>query len=181
MANKKASKKSNSKIKKEKKKIENVGAKANDNIWNIFIVVCVIIIFLCSFYILAAYITNSKGETKQKDDESVSISYTNIIVGRILSMKEKKYLVVLFDKSDSDNSTSINNIISTYNDKKKHLAVYTVDMSDGLNKKFIGEESNSTPSKLSDIVINGPTLMKIKKGKVIEYIEGTENIENYLK
>ena len=180
MANKKK-KKTNNNIKNEKKKIENISEKTSDNVWHIFIVVCVIIIFLCSFYILAVRITNSKGETKKKGDGSVSISYSNTIVGRILSMKEKEYLVVLYDKDDSDNSTSISSAIGSYGDKKKHLTVYTVDMSDGLNKKYVGTESNTTPSKLSDIVINGPTLMKIRKGKVIEYVEGTENIENYLK
>ena len=53
-------------------------------------------------------------------------------------------------------------------------------MSEGLNKKYTGEESNSNPKKASDIVINGPTLIKVKNGKVIEYIEGTESISDYL-
>lgn len=168
-------------INKEKKKIEKIEPTNSDGLWHGFIVVCAIIIFICLFYILAVHITNKNGETtKKKDKSDVSISYSEIIVGRTLSMSDKEYLVVLYDKSNSDISQSINEYINKYNGKKKHLNVYSVDMSTGLNKKYNGDSSNTNPKKESEIVVNGPTLIKVKKGKVVDYIEGIDDISNYL-
>lgn len=179
---KKSSKsKTKSAIKKEKNKINNVGTENKDSIWYGFIVVCVIIIIICLFYILAVHITNNNGETNKKTNtDDVNISYSEIIVGRTLSMNDKEYLVLLYNKNDSDISNNINESVSKYNEKEKHLNIYYVDMSSGLNKKYSGSESNVNPKKESEIVINGPTLMKVKNSKVTEYIEGIDNITDYL-
>ena len=53
-------------------------------------------------------------------------------------------------------------------------------MSNGLNKSYSGEESNKNPTKASDIVINGPTLIKFSGNEVVDYIEGVDNIKSYL-
>ena len=53
-------------------------------------------------------------------------------------------------------------------------------MSNGLNKKYSGDESNTNPASASEIIINGPTLIKFSGGSVAEYIEGIDGIKDIL-
>ncbi len=42
------------------------------------------------------------------------------------------------------------------------------------------EETNKAPSNVDELRINGPTIIKISKGNVVEYIEGLEAVKDYL-
>lgn len=168
-------------LEKEKKKIDNISTESSGSIYKVFVLVCVIIIFLCVFYILAVHITNDKGETtSKKKSEEVSIVYDEIILGRVLSMKDKDYLVILYDKSNSDLNQDISDSVSKYKENNKKAKIYYVDMSEGLNKSYVGDSSNTNPKKASDIVINGPTLIRVKNEKVVDYIESVDSIKEYL-
>ena len=50
-----------------------------------------------------------------------------------------------------------------------------------MNKNYLSEEGNSSASSVSELKINGVTLIKIEEGKNIEYVEGSSNVETYLK
>ena len=54
-------------------------------------------------------------------------------------------------------------------------------MSKGGNSKFASEKSNKKAKNASELKINGKTLIKIYNGKIKDYIEGSSNIEKYLK
>ena len=49
-----------------------------------------------------------------------------------------------------------------------------------MNKQIISETSNKNATKSDELQINGTTLIEIKEGKIINYIEGYENITNYI-
>ena len=49
------------------------------------------------------------------------------------------------------------------------------------NAKYAGEKSNKKATKPSELQINGITLIKIKNGRIVDYIEGSDKIEEYLK
>ena len=66
-------------------------------------------------------------------------------------------------------SSKITNYI--YSTDESKVKLYTVDMSNALNKTYVAEESNTKPEKASDIAIKGTTLMIVEKGKVIDYID----------
>ena len=50
-----------------------------------------------------------------------------------------------------------------------------------MNKDYISEKGNSSASTVGELKINGVTLIKIEEGKNVEYIEGSSNVETYLK
>ena len=83
-----------------------------------------------------------------------------------------------------ENNSSIkvtNELISNYRAKDDGLSIYYVDMNDGLNKSHsTTEESNKNPNTVEDLSINGPTLIKVQAGKVINYIEGESEIRAIL-
>lgn len=190
MANKKNS--SNEKSKKNKTAVVSKRSKVStsnsfdSDIWNKMIIVCVIIIFLALFYLLTLYITskNSSDSTSGKSTTNVSddasISYDEILVGRSFSIDSGEYLVIYYDKSDDNISSDYSELVSNYSAKDDHLNIYTVDMSNGLNKKYASDDSNDEPTKASELAISGPTLIRFTDGEVAEYLEGLDDISDYL-
>ena len=174
------------KLKQERKKINNVSVTDSD-IWSKVIIVCVIICVFCAFYFLTVFIskddsssTNSNSSNK-KTTETTNISYDEILLGRSFSMEDGEYLVLYYDKDKSDLSSEMSSALSTYNNKDSHLNVYTVDMSDALNSSFTSDEANHDATDASEMKISGPTLIKFNNNKIDDYIEGKEEITEYLK
>lgn len=174
------------KLKQERKKINNVSVTDSD-IWSKVIIVCVIICVFFAFYFLTVFIskddsssTNSNSSNK-KTTETTNISYDEILLGRSFSMEDGEYLVLYYDKDNSDLSSEMSSALSTYNNKDSHLNVYTVDMSDALNSSFTSDKANHDAKDASEMKISGPTLIKFNNNKIDDYIEGKEKITDYLK
>ena len=151
----------------------------SDNTLNKIIIGLMVICILGLFYLLTVYITNKntdKPDTEEKTESSVSFNYDEILVGKAFSMSDSDYVVVLYDPSIS----AVAEAVSTYKGSEDHLPIYTVDMTNTFNKKYVSEESNTTPSKASELSINGPTLLRITNNSLVDYIEGEEEINNYL-
>lgn len=185
-------------LKNERKKIDSIGTIDSD-IFGKIIMVCIVICVFCAFYFLTVFISkdnsnsssnsnnlssnssnSSSTSSSSSSSSNASISYDNIIIGRSFSMDEAAYLVLYYDGSNSDLSSTVGTLVSTYKNKDSHLPIYKVDMSDGLNKNYTSEESNTNPSSVEDLHINGITLIKFVDNKVDEYIEGQDSISDYL-
>lgn len=182
-------------LKNERKKIDSVGMFDSD-ISGKIIMVCVIICVFCAFYFLTVFIskdnsssstnssnntsTSSSNNSSSSSSSSTSISYDNIVIGRSFSMDDSTYLVIYYDSSDTELSSTMSSLISSYKSKDSHLPIYRVDMSDGLNKNYVSDDANTNPSSVDDMRINGPTLIKFVDNSVDEYVEGKDSISDYL-
>ncbi len=194
-------------LKNERKKIDSVGMIDSD-ISGKIIMICIVICVFCAFYFLTVFISkdNNNSSSNSSNSSSISsssssssnssnssstssssssssnasISYDNIIIGRSFSMDDDAYLVLYYDGSNSDLSSTVGTLVSTYKNKDSYLPIYKVDMSDGLNKNYTSEESNTNPRSVEDLHINGITLIKFVDNKVDEYIEGQDSISDYL-
>lgn len=171
---------------KNKKEMIKVNSKIDSSILNKFYAVIGIICFLAFFYLLTLYITtkNSEDTTSNNDSNTnteATISYEDIMVGRSFSMSDGEYLVLYYDKTDSDISSTYSNLVDTYSQDTDHLNIYTVNMGNSFNSSYTTtDDSNKTPASVSDLKINGPTLIKVSEGTAVEYIEGEEAITDYL-
>lgn len=175
--------KKNTKEKNNAKKIENSGSFETDFYKILYIVLGVVCVF-CLFYLLTVFITNKNSDSSnKKDEDEVSISLDSTIVGRSLSMSEEKYYVLYYETKNEEVADKYNPIVSSYNYKNDegHIKLYTVDMSDAINKSYASTESNSAPKVESEIKINGTTLILVEKGNVVDYIEDQNRIEELLK
>lgn len=163
------------------KEIENE-IEATDDLFKKFTTVVCVIIFIGLFYLLAVHITNKNSTTSYtKNTGTTYIDYEEILLGSTFNRKPSEYIVVYYDKSNEEEYTTIYDKITEYSSKDDSLAIYSVDMSNQFNKEYAtDEESNKTPSDASELKINGTTLIKISKGKVVEYIEGTNSVSDYL-
>lgn len=173
-------KKKQSKKKVEEKKIETVETKKSlvDSLFIVFYIV----MFFVAFYLLTLYITHKHSDTSDNNVvQETQVSYDEIMLGRSLSMKDKDYLVIFYDSGNSDVSGTCSDAVNQYrNTNTKSL--YFVDMGNGFNSSYVSEgESNKNPASASELSINGPTVIHVSKGAVIEYIEGLDEVVEYLK
>ena len=189
MANKKNNKskktKSNIKvvrkpIKKETKKIEN--NKLDGEILSFIKIalgvgVVVLIVFGATMLMNKLGVFD-EGYTKPEKGEII-ISYEDATVGTIFNRPDAKYYVIFDDFTENPNQY-LTSILFRYSNEEETLPIYKVDMSNGFNTKYAGEQGNPSAQKVEDIKINGVTLIKIVNGKNVKYIEGTTNIENEL-
>ena len=147
------------------------------------IVLCVLI-FLGLFYLLAIHITNKNANidpNENNNTNNTNDNYSEILLGSTFNRSESEYLVLYYDKNNTDISSTLSTSSLDYTAKDDNLTLYTVDMSNMYNKSYnTEEEPNRAPSNVDELRINGPTLIKISKGSVVEYIEGLEAIKDYL-
>ena len=135
-----------------------------------------VLLFILAFYALTLYITNkNKDNDEEEKEKTVEISKDKIVVGRSLSMGKNDYYVIFYDYVYEN---SLEEMASNY---KGELPIYKVNMSLGFNRQYATlEESNKNPTKASEFKINGPTLIKVSNKKVVEYVEGEDNIRTIL-
>lgn len=167
---------------KEKKKNNKMEETSNQyNVKSIIVlIVCVLVVFL-GFYLFTLHMTKkSDTSTEEETNDEVSISYDTILLGQSLSMSDDSYYVLFYDFSDDGTSSIYENLFTNYKSKDE-ISIYRVDMSSGFNKSYLNEEeSNSSPSSISEFSIKGATLMKIENHEVVDYVEGEGNITNLL-
>ncbi len=153
-------------------------------VWGKIIIVLIVFVVLGLFYLLTLYITGKENDTDSNTDNNTastaSISYDDIVLGKSFSMSEDEYLVIYYDKSDDEVSSTYSELVSNYNGKEDSLKVYTVDMSSAFNKgKATDGDSNRNPSNASELAIHGPTLIHFSNHAVSEYYEGESEITEY--
>lgn len=142
-----------------------------------FIVLLVVIaIILVGFWITK--LANKKN-SQDITYASGNIATDKVIVGTMLS-RGGEYYVLCYDTSKNDA-----NIYVTYGENyknKKALDLYYLDLSSEFNRKYyVDEDSNKEAKKIDELKITDGTLIRIKDGKIVEYIEGIQDISTKLK
>ena len=162
---------------KKNETVEEESLKLQDRI---FVVFCILMFFL-AFYLLTLYITHKNSDTKENDTtEETSFSYDEIIFGRSLSMDQKEYMVIFYDNNNEEVASSCRELVSNYRSNHSD-SLYFVDMGIAFNSQYVTEEeTNKSPESIQDLRINGPTVIKVVDKKVVEYVEGLDNVTNYL-
>ncbi len=123
--------------------------------------------------ILIYGITVIVNKTYVLKDES-KYDMTQILAGQTFSKLDEEYYVVFYNFNEQKDITTN---IESVTDK----AIYKVDLSLGNNKYVISDTGNNTAMTANDLKINGPTIIKISNGSNIEYVEGLDSVNNYLK
>lgn len=118
-------------------------------------------------------------DSSKKDDNSnstaVSINYSILDVGMMFNRPYDEYYILAYDPDSLDASLYASMLNKVDSKKGK---VYFLDLSNGLNKPYVKDESNAKATKASEVAIKGPTMIKISKGKISKYLESYEEIED---
>lgn len=187
--NKKKDKNANKRVSIENKK--SMLSDDTNEIFN-FIKILVVIVFLVVIVWLVASLMNKENSNDKLDgtddkDVIVSIQNDKILASSIFNKKDKTYYVFVYDASkDNDWAEYYERLFLDYDvieDKDKE-PMFWVDLNDPLNASIVVEDKkdqNTKPSKYENLRVYGPTLIKIKKGKLDKYYTGDDAIDKLIK
>lgn len=148
------------------------------------IIIGLAVIILVTYLILGIFVTKEISFSNKSEVEAeVQINYSKILASDIFEQKPSDYYVIVYDFSSSD-SDLINYTLST---TLLVTPYYYVNSIDEFNAKFIIKDedledviSNPSANSYSELKISGPTLIKISNGENVGYVEGTDEIIEYL-
>lgn len=181
-------KETKSKLKKEqnlkkttkgKEVMKRIETNASQESKKMIIILAVLIVILVIFYLIAAIVT---GKIDLNKNEEPEIQYSEILAGSTFKQNDTEYVVLYYDFTN-ENASDYTSLVSTFTNNESNPTLYTVDLSRKFNSAYIktDEESvNKNPTKATDLKLTNPTLIKIKDQKVIDYIEGYDQIKNYM-
>ena len=150
----------------------------------------IIIIVVISILISAIYgITEALNKDKAPEETIVAgkVNYDKISIGTLFNRKLKEYYVLIYN-SDADDAVLYSTITSKYNANKEKdgfIKLYYCDLSNSLNNKYydVNEDGKSNPkaTNINELDLGYYTLLKIKDGKIVKYVENYDEIKKILK
>ena len=144
------------------------------------IVLLIVVLLIVGVYFLSKALV--KTSAPELTYQTGTVSTTTAIVGTILNNSESEYYVLAYDTTSNTASAYVT-YVGYYTDEAENpLKIYYLDLNEGFNKEYyVSEGSNPKAQKISDLKMLDGTLLRIKDGKIVEYIEGIENIAAELK
>ena len=168
---KKANKKEEVKLIKQTNEDTNVVRK--------FFLILLGVILICGLIYLLT--TKTLSDTpKSTESSSTSISYDTVNVGNIFNRPYKEYYVMAYDFDDT-NAYEYTNAVLAYKNESTSIKIYSLDLGLKQNNDHVGDKSNKNAQTASEVMFNGPTLIKISDGKIKNYYDTKSEILNALK
>ena len=176
-----AKSKINMKYKSKKRERKNtITVSSPDNqVKTIIITIAVSVGFIAVIYLGALGLEKlgvfEEGYTKPTVE--TEMSYTDILIGETFNRPDREYLVLFDTFGNKTNDVYVKYLAEKYT----ALNIYNVDMSSKSNSKYVSDTSNPNAKSVSELKINGITLVKIKGGRITKYITGNDSVAEYLK
>ena len=157
--------------KREGKSLQKEEKVEKNQIKQLISITLVLVVIIGLIYLISAlFVTKELDWFAKNDDTTISTLATNtILASEIFKQSEEEYYVYFYDYKDED--TDISSHITS---KLSSSKVYKVDTNNGLNNKYISEESNKQAKNLDELKVKAPTLIKINGEKISAYYEGDE-------
>ena len=167
------------KITKQKIKQEKQIETSEYSIKNLIIIIAsLVVIFVVFYFITTLVVKPQENDLENNEVSEFDFSFTKILMNHLLDRDEKEYYVIATKKSESNKTNYkviYNNYISDYKNQENSLTFYCVDLSETINKSYLGEEVNIS-NNITKLKITDDTLFKIKNGKIDEYFVGNKDI-----
>lgn len=139
------------------------------------IIVVVAVVLLVGMYFLTTAIL-SKDTPEEKITEN-AIQYDEILAGESFNQGDGEYYVIYYDSSNE--YSTISSLISSYQLNNSDVKLYSVDISNGMNKKYV-TDGDIVTSDASSLRVKNNTLLKFSDGKVSKTITDINEITNFL-
>ena len=118
---------------------------------------------------------NRRLNTKEPEKAETTIQYFEILGDSTFVMSPTEYYVLFYDFDDPE-ASYLDYLFNQYAGIENQY-IFKVDLGNKMNEKFITtDKSNKKASKASELKIKGTTLIKIRKGKNVEYTEGVAQV-----
>lgn len=162
--------------KQRRKSKENYNDDYTQSAKSILITLGIVVVVFGLFYLITLLINNSKRglNTKEPTEEVATIQYSEILGDDTFTMMPDEYYVLFYD-FDGPSKTYYDYLFTQYASTEGNY-IYKVDLSNAFNTKFASTETNKNASKAGELKVKDATLIKIKNGKNVEYVEGTSQV-----
>ncbi len=138
-------------------------------------IIVVAALLLVGMYFLTTLIL-SKDTEEEKVTEN-AIQYDEILAGESFNQGDGEYYVIYYDSSDQ--YSTISSLISSYQLNNSDTKLYSVDLSNGMNKKYV-TDGDIVTDDASSLRVKANTLLKFEDGEVTEIITDTNKITSFL-
>lgn len=190
MAKKKETKKTSKKVNEKELKKVTKKLKLNDKndkyvsdeareVKRFILILLSIIIAVLIVYGLTIVFKKDNKDVDNDTPTAGAINYDLVSVGTLLNRKNKEYYVIVYSGSNSE-AVLYSTIVNNYLSKEKSLEVFFCDLDNKFNKDYyVGENKKSNPKaqKTEEFAFGDLTLLKIKNGRVVKYIEDIDTIK----
>lgn len=152
----------------------------NEDYKSVITLVIVLIVIGCLvalvYFLNGKYVTKDHFQSTTSTTAKVIFDETVITVDNMFDIDKNEYYVLLFDAKDETSAFLYSGLVTSFKEDK--IPLYSIDLSNAMNKKYYDKEGkvNKSPKKASDVLVTGPTLITIKKGKVSSFITEKEKI-----
>ena len=138
------------------------------------IIIVVAALLLVGMYFLTTFILSR--DTEEEKVTENAIQYDEILAGESFN-QDGEYYVIYYDSSDQ--YSTISSLISSYQLNNSDTKLYSVDLSNGMNKKYVTDVDIVTDDA-SSLRVKANTLLKFEDGEVTETITDTNKITSFL-
>lgn len=185
MAKAKKQEKLNDKVKTKNIKkvdIDKYTSEESKEVKRFIIILLSIIVLVLAVYGITRLVNKDKDNNDDRTVTAGSIDYDKVSVGTLFNRADSEYYVIVYD-GEAPNAIYYSALMNKYMDKEKSNKVYFCDLSNELNKKYyVGEDKDSNPNATtsSELAFKDLTLIKIKNGKIVKYLETLDTIKTEL-
>ena len=144
-------------------------------------ILLIVVIFLVAIYFLTRiFVKKDLGNTNEETTVT-EISYSKMVFGTMLNRPNDEYYVFAFSSEDNK-ANYYSALASNYSNQEESLYIYYIDLEDSMNKEFIAEDGKTNPNAktVSDLKVGDLTLIKVKDGEIVKYLEDLEKIKSEL-
>lgn len=159
----------------KKNKVINTKREMPSEVKRTIIIIIVAAVILVGVYFLTNIILNNDNTQEEKITEN-NIQYDEILAGESFN-KEGEYYVIYYDATDE--YSTISSLISSYQLNNTETKLYSVDLSNGFNKKYV-TDGDVVTDDVSSLKVKDTTLIKFNEGEVTEVITDINQITNIL-
>ena len=141
---------------------------------SVIITLSVVLGVFLIFYLITVLVNNNdrKLNTKETEEVETEIGYVEILGDSTFTMTPDEYYVLFYD-FEGPEAVYYDYLVNQYSAKENQY-IYKVDLGNGFNKKFVAEDkTNKKAKKAGDLKVKDATLIKIEKGKNVDYVEGS--------
>ena len=138
------------------------------------IIIVVATVLLVGMYFLTTFILSR--DTEEEKVTENAIQYDEILAGESFN-QDGEYYVIYYDSSDE--YSTISSLISSYQLNNSDTKLYSVDLSNGMNKKYV-TDGDIVTDDASSLRVKANTLLKFEDGEVTETITDLSEITDFL-
>ena len=168
-------------IERERRELHFEKKDSGDELSKLVKIVLLVTAIIIVFYFITTFVTRKANAIntvkKIKTNDKAEIQYENLIIGSMLKIDGKFY--VLIEKDGDEKLTEYETSIQTIKANDEAPKIYTANLTDSFNKIYLSEESNYD-SDLTKFKVSGTTLVKISDHKIEKTYDKYEDIKGEL-